>query len=297
MNKSRGFPYILETHLVDHCNLNCKGCSHFSPLVSDKVFLNFNTYEHDLSRLRNLFPDVYEIRLMGGEPLLSPEINSYMISTRQAFPKANVAVFTNGLLLTKMPESFWEICAQYQISIKISKYPVHLDEKSITTFGESYQVKIKIPGEIQSFMQFINIEGNSDPEISFRNCRTMYTTPFLREGKLYSCSFAPHVHIFNEYFNQEIPISENDYIDIHDPHISPDDIFHFLDHPIPMCKWCKTRRPMMGWGTSKKEINEWIGGEINPFSHFFQIRKYQAISKYHQYKQISEMKKRNRYEH
>ena len=106
-----------------------------------------------------------------------------------------------------------------------------------------------------------------------------------------------HLLLGEEVFTKEIPVTEDDFIDIHNPDISPDDIFHFLDHPIPMCKWCKTRRPMMGWGISKKEIDEWIGGEINPFSHFLQIRKYQAISKYHQYKQITEMKKRNRYEH
>ena len=23
---------VIETHIVDHCNLNCKGCHHFAPL-------------------------------------------------------------------------------------------------------------------------------------------------------------------------------------------------------------------------------------------------------------------------
>ena len=30
----RGF----ELHLVDHCNLNCRGCTHFSPLAEKKFF-------------------------------------------------------------------------------------------------------------------------------------------------------------------------------------------------------------------------------------------------------------------
>ena len=35
--------------IVDHCNLNCKGCGHFSPLAS-KSFLDLETFENDLRR-------------------------------------------------------------------------------------------------------------------------------------------------------------------------------------------------------------------------------------------------------
>ena len=31
--------------IVDHCNLNCKGCGHFSPLAS-KSFLDIETFEN-----------------------------------------------------------------------------------------------------------------------------------------------------------------------------------------------------------------------------------------------------------
>jgi hypothetical protein len=124
----------------------------------------------------------------------------------------------------------------------------------------------------------------------------MYTTPFLREGKLYSCSFAPHVQIFNEYFKKNIPVTEGDFIDINDHEISRDDIYKFLAHPIPLCKWCRTKRSTMRWGRSDKDIDEWVGGDVKGFLHFFQMRKYGAISTYHRLRQISKMKKRNRYE-
>ena len=32
------FGFWLEVHLAEHCNLNCKGCSHFSPLA-EKEFI------------------------------------------------------------------------------------------------------------------------------------------------------------------------------------------------------------------------------------------------------------------
>lgn len=39
--------------IVDHCNLNCKCCGHFSPLAP-KGFLDINTFERDLKRLHEL---------------------------------------------------------------------------------------------------------------------------------------------------------------------------------------------------------------------------------------------------
>ena len=39
--------------IVDHCNLNCKGCGHFSPLAP-KSFLDIETFETDLRRLNVL---------------------------------------------------------------------------------------------------------------------------------------------------------------------------------------------------------------------------------------------------
>jgi len=259
--------------------------------------MGLENFKQDLTGLERLFEDVYEIRLMGGEPLLNPEINSFIISARKIFPKTNIAVFTNGVLLPKIPSIFWTTCADNNVQIKISRYPIKLDENVILEIARSYDVKIKIPNQIESFMQFINIEGNSNPQKSFRSCRAMYTTPFLRDRKLYSCSFAPHVHIFNEYFNKDIPVTAGDFIDINNPEISPDDIYNFLNHPIPLCRWCRTKRSSIRWGRSQKNIGEWIGGDVHGLSYFFQISRYFIISTYHRLRQIAEIKKRNRYEY
>jgi MoaA/NifB/PqqE/SkfB family radical SAM enzyme len=288
MNDNSKFPYILETHLVDHCNINCRGCSHFSPLVDGKVFTDIDIFKRDITRLRQLFQDVYEIRLMGGEPLLHPEINTFCEFARQIFPKSNISIFTNGALLLKMPDDFWKTCAEKNILVKITKYPINLKLKIIKRKADSHNVRIKIPKQINFFFQFINIKGDSDPDQSFRACRTMYTTPFLRDGKLYSCSFTPHAHIFNQHFNQQIHVSRNDYINIL-ADVSAAEIFDFLDHPIPMCKWCLTKRTYIDWGRSKYDIDEWITGKSNNFTNFFQMKKHGLISVYHHIKRVSEM--------
>jgi molybdenum cofactor biosynthesis enzyme MoaA len=80
MKNNPMLPYIVETHLVDHCNLNCKGCSHFASLVPGEVFTDIEIFKRDIARLSQIFIDVYEIRLMGGEPLLHPDIDTFTVS-------------------------------------------------------------------------------------------------------------------------------------------------------------------------------------------------------------------------
>jgi MoaA/NifB/PqqE/SkfB family radical SAM enzyme len=76
-------PYV-EMHVVDHCNLNCKGCSHFSP-IADELFTDIGEFTRDLQQLRRLVSNIEVIRLMGGEPLLHPNITDFIRSTKFFF--------------------------------------------------------------------------------------------------------------------------------------------------------------------------------------------------------------------
>lgn len=67
-----------EVHLADHCNLNCQMCDHFSPLANEN-FLSPDHYASDVERLSELFDhDANYIRLLGGEPLLHPQVVRFL---------------------------------------------------------------------------------------------------------------------------------------------------------------------------------------------------------------------------
>lgn len=74
----------LEFHLADHCNLNCKGCSHFSNLVPQPVFPDKEQFVRDLQQLTGYFSQIHDFYLLGGEPLLNPEIGVYINTVRKA---------------------------------------------------------------------------------------------------------------------------------------------------------------------------------------------------------------------
>ena len=62
----------IETHIVDHCNLNCRGCSHFSPLAKP-YFKSLDEYKREFERLAEITNHyIQQIRIMGGEPFLHP---------------------------------------------------------------------------------------------------------------------------------------------------------------------------------------------------------------------------------
>jgi len=68
-----------ETDIVGHCNLNCKCCNHFSPLV-EEYFVKPEIFEKDFSRLSELAGRNNEnIDLMGGSHYYTLRFQIYLI--------------------------------------------------------------------------------------------------------------------------------------------------------------------------------------------------------------------------
>jgi molybdenum cofactor biosynthesis enzyme MoaA len=119
-----GRPHILsvETHLCDHCNLNCRSCTHLCPLVTEPTFNDLEEYVRDIRTLAGKL-NVHTVYLMGGEPLLHPQVIDFMRVTREVYPRWRIVIITNGLLLLKMPESFWRAMCMYRVCLRWSVYP------------------------------------------------------------------------------------------------------------------------------------------------------------------------------
>ncbi len=244
----------LELHLTDHCNLNCKGCGHFSQLA-DKWFADISVFEKDMQRLAQLFSNISVMRLMGGEPLLHPEMTKFLVASRKHFPKANISVVTNGLLLHKMMNTFWQTCSNQNITIDITVYPIKPDIEKINKIARNNSVKLNI-NEINTFFSFYNLKGDSTPREAMRECHRLYYCPFLRDGKIYICAFPAVVHYFNSEFKTSIP--QSDYLDIHSENVSGRKIIKFLDEPGDICRFCSYTYTEFEWDISKKKIEEWI---------------------------------------
>lgn len=256
----------LEIHLADYCNLNCKYCSHFSPIADAKSY-ELSEFERDMSQLAKITNSrIRKIRLMGGEPLLNKDINKYLKITRKLFPRTGIYLVTNGLLLNSMKEDFWKCMSKNNICLEPSLYKVNIDLQTIFNKAKIYNVPTTLTQDIIDNIDKNYVENfiklNLDLKASQKNmflCRECmsYKCINLYEGKLYACPVIAYVKYFNKKFNKNIQVSKGDYLELNEI-TNFDQILDWSSNsPIPFCKYCG-KWEIAPWERSDKHTSdEW----------------------------------------
>jgi hypothetical protein len=225
----------VEYHLVEHCNLSCQRCGHFSPLAKP-AFSDPEDFARDLGQLAKHFSTIERIRLLGGEPLLHPTPEAFIEGAHAISPNSDLRIVTNGTLLKSMRNSFWEACRRADLTLDFSMYPIM--EKARTQLEElcaRERVKINV-NRYTTFLAGINPVGDSDPVKSMAYCRKQFYCPFLKNSRLYVCGFPATLHYFNDKFGQAIP--DDPGIDIFDPTLDGHRILQLLETPVETCRFC-----------------------------------------------------------
>ena len=81
VNNKLNLQYFLY-EIVHHCNLNCRGCDQCAP-IADEEYVDLKQFENDLIKIKNHFHKIYSFAIMGGEPLLHPELNKILKIARK----------------------------------------------------------------------------------------------------------------------------------------------------------------------------------------------------------------------
>ena len=111
-------PYC-EIDIVHGCNLRCAQCSHFSP------------YRHGLSTMEDIlgwfkqwnqkiYPNV--INLLGGEPLMHPDLAEIIFESSRIFPNSRIEITTNGLLLPRIESAVFEVLRKVRVRVIVSDH-------------------------------------------------------------------------------------------------------------------------------------------------------------------------------
>jgi len=256
-----------EFRIVEHCNLNCSGCYTFAPLAKEK-YMSVESINNDLLRLKNLSPKnnlIKVITLSGGEPLLHPDLIKIISMVRFHFPELSfLQLITNGILLKQMNNTFWEVVKKNNLQILVTKYP-NINYEEIFDYAKDNGYILKYlannSNEKQKFWKYnINFTGTINIKKQFARCYLGNRCTEISAGKFYSCIFPAHVHNFNTYFNQNIPVTEKDYFDIYRAK-NIKQILQFASKPMPICRYCNCQfihGGDMAWSKSKKEMSEWV---------------------------------------
>ena len=240
--------HYFEVPVTDNCNLNCKGCLFASNTTKGQQHVPFEELESDAKRMAELFYDVPWIRILGGEPLMHPDINKVLKCYRACFPDSEIDLCTNGLLIPKMGDEFWKCVEENRISIHVSGYkPTYnmLDkiDAILSEHGLPYAILKR-----EEFLKYYTKAPDNDMQESFEKCIASGCYEVYR-GRLSSCSGVIAFEKFNEIFGTDYKTIENeDWIDIHNTSLTAWEIKDKLETASFVCKYCDV---------SKMESFEW----------------------------------------
>jgi hypothetical protein len=229
-----------ELNIVHHCNLSCRGCSHLSPrtkkffVTPDKVFDDFSILA------KSYHPQC--VSLLGGEPLLHPDLLSVVDAVRQSGISECIRVVTNGVLLSQMPDLFWQSVDQVHISLysghKMGVQKLKLYQRRARQYGVDLELRY-----VDCFREPCSELGTKDIQLIgriYRTCRTahLWRCHTVCEGYIFRCPqsvFIPRVLRGGSETN-----GVRDGLRIADRTTFADDLLAFLlsTSPLDSCRYC-----------------------------------------------------------
>ncbi len=194
----------LEMHVTDACNLRCTGCTHYA----DHGLRG--TLELDTGRAwvtgwgRRVTP--VRFSLLGGEPLLHPELAGFLAVVRQTWPRTELRLVSNALLLPRHPE-LWPALASSGAVLTISRHSgdagylarfapaLRLAESRAAEFGVRLEVRDCVRGWYKLYLGVgpqMRPHATQDPRRSWSACQTKHCLT-LRDNALWKCPPIAHL--------------------------------------------------------------------------------------------------------
>ncbi|MCQ2754005.1 MAG: radical SAM protein [bacterium] len=237
---------------------------HFSPLAP-KSFIDTKDFRNDVKKMSEIAGnEVKEVHILGGEPLLHPELIKLLKTARYYFPNADVMLISNGILVLKQKPEFWRTLQKYQIHLSVTEYPLDINYQQITRLTQKFGVKYSFYAPSKENSQWhlpLDLKGEQDADYSFANCskNNNCTNINIYRGKLYVCPVIAYVKYFNNFFNKNLEVTEDDYLTVKNIK-DIDEIKDYISSSKPFCKYCNidSRTFDNKWEVSCKDIQEWV---------------------------------------
>lgn len=225
--------FYAEMSIVDFCNLNCKGCNHYSPIF-ERQYPDINVRIKDIEKISSLYDDVLEFGLIGGEPLLNPEVKEYIIQARRLLPKTEIQMVTNGLLIPQLDHNILKCICDNKITIAISEYVptrkiIEKIRETLEKNGIDYVIKPAMFKE--KFYKTLSLKKDS---IYKKKCISQGCINIC-DGKIAKCPSVLYIEELNKKFNVRFP--EKGIYRLED-FADGKELNDVLDKPIPLCEHC-----------------------------------------------------------
>jgi organic radical activating enzyme len=182
----------VEYNVTEHCNLACYGCDHASPLLPER-FARLDDFVRDLEALATVLR-MGELRIVGGEPLLHPDLPAFLREGRRIGVADRIVLYTNGVLLHTAPEALWSSIDE----LYVSAYPGvrrRLGDEECARRCAEHGVKLTLD-RVEVFSRSLLNHPIAERRLLqavFDNCRVAAECPSVHDGRFYRCAVAPFI--------------------------------------------------------------------------------------------------------
>ena len=248
----------LEAKINEHCNYNCVACNSYSNIAEQEVY-NLDQYAMDINRVGELFDLVKEFLIVGGEPLLNKDICDYMEITRRYLLDTKIYLYTNGVLLPKMGEDFFQCVLENNVIIHISQYPEKMNETKLhdaKEILEKHSVEHHIV-PVATFITSMHFEQNPyDVQHTFDICRQSVDCTNMYNGMIYICPRPFSLRHYDKRFGTSYARMD-DGMPLHNSQTDGESILSYLSKPVSTCQYCTPHRNYVKWQQGQAKKNDW----------------------------------------
>ena len=264
----------IEFYITNVCNLTCEGCNRFNN-YSFAGWQRWSDYEADYAKWAE-YVDIDKIVILGGEPLLNPDILDWVYGINRIF-KRNVQILSNGTRLNNVkglyealqangnwmgiswhnPNTIDEFESEVHKFLRGTIIRLEKDDPR-NEYGADIawidQNKVAIPLWIQYdfYDSAINrahtgkfVLHNSRPHVAHNSCGfRIHKNYHMIKGKLYKCGPAALFPEFDQQHGFDISDEDRLILNSYRPLTADDYPTHgaeFLaniDNQLAMCKFC-----------------------------------------------------------
>ena len=233
----------LDVVITERCTLKCNDCSNLMQYYKKPKSTNTSDILTQLSKILSV-SKVNSVRLIGGEPLLHPDLHIIIDHLNQSLidNHNSIEIYTNATLIPS--DRLLESMARAKnLTVYISDYGSLSRNKEILLDKlKSNRIRYALESNLtwQDCGTVIS-QTNKNLDYKYANCCVSKTISLLN-GKIYSCPFSANLH--NIY--KDIEITSRDVIDLSDVDNMSSlqaliSSLYTSEQPLSACSFCRGR--------------------------------------------------------
>lgn len=208
----------VEFVLTTRCNLRCRDCANLIQYYRQPAHFDADLILQDLQTLADSTDMIYRVVVMGGEPLLYPDLNKVLMTILEMPKIGMIHLVTNGTIIPKA--GTLDILSHPRVFVTVSEYPESLAPRRKKLLQILHDRNIPLKHFPPDWLALGGLDHNvpSDARHMSRRFRKCYRAVCnsLYDGQFFICPRSAHGARLGQF---ELP--DHDFVQIRGRHDLP----------------------------------------------------------------------------